>query len=223
MSGNSKSSKNTKSSNNTNSFTSLVFDGTAGYGKLMAVITFIFVLLLFLVAIYLVNRFLYKKEDVYDKNFTKGTVKDSTCTKYTNSDNNMKWDCSMNLLYNINNNDYVKNYHISSSTYYTPDTKIDLRYNKYDNKDITTDTYSNTFKGNIIIFIVSIILLASIIQLYSVFKWKVVAAATGAGSLAGSFASKVSGGVNNGNSVNYTNNGIVSGIIENTLRSNRII
>jgi len=220
------------------SFGQMALDGTAGYGQLITTVGFCFILFIFLLTVYLVNKYLYNKEDVYDNNYTQATVKDSKCTQYikkTENTSDMNWDCSMNLLYTINNKNYVKDHHINSTTYYSPNTQIDLRYNKYDYNNITTDTYSNDFKGNVIIFIVFIFLILSSVSLYSVYKWKIVAAATGAGSLAGSVASKISGGINSGNNGNsgnsgndvtnglISNNGIVSNIIQNTLRGNRIL
>lgn len=203
MSGTSKSVNNLNNSDNTNSLTSMGIDGLAGYAKFKAVISVFITFFIFCITSRL-GYYIYKKEDIYENNLTKGRVQDSTCTKYSSNNNN--WDCSMNLLYNINNNDYVKNnYHINSSTYYAPNTQIDLRYNKYDNRDITTDTFTNHFKGGLVIFIGFFIFMMSLIYLYTVFTWKIVAVASGAGDLAGSIASSISRGINPGYNSGYNN------------------
>jgi hypothetical protein len=180
-------------------FSTMAIDGVAAYAKFNALIGVFITFIIFCCTSYIGYYYFYNKEDIYDNNFTKGTVKDSTCTKYRNNtknSNDISWDCSMNLLYNINNNEYVQNYHTNSSTYYSPGSNIDLRYNKYNNNDITTDTYSNHFKGSVIMFIGFFLLLLSLIYTYSVFTWKIVAVTSGASTLAGNFASSINKGLN---------------------------
>jgi len=192
---------NTNNTNNTDNNNSGIindlYNTSAAVGKFKATVTFVFLLFVFICILFLVNHFLYNKEDIYDNNLIKGTVKDSTCTKNSNNSNNsnnINWDCSTNILYNINNIDYVKkNFHTNSSTYYYPDSKIDLRYNKYDHNNITDNTYSNNFYGNVIIFFSFIILLLSGIQLISVYMFKPLAAASGAGAIAGTVVGATSG------------------------------
>lgn len=178
------------------------YSGTAMYGKFISVRNFLIVLIIYIIVIFAVNKLLYEKQDIYEENYIKGTVKDSTCKKIIKDVKNsstINWDCSMNILYNINNINYEKkNHNITSDTYYDPNSNINLRYSKYDKNDITENTWSYDYWGNIIILFSSIILLFSFINLISVFLFPSAAAATGAASLGGTVAQGISSGWNSG-------------------------
>jgi hypothetical protein len=183
-----------ESSDNTNSLSSMFMSGAIGYARFRAVGS-VFMTFIVCCILSFIGYYIYNNEDAYDNNFTKGKVNHGTCTKY---DNNAFWDCSMNLSYNINNNKYDKDFRTNSFTYYGPGSFIDLRYNKHDNNDITNDTYSNRFKGSIIIFVGIILLMMSLAYLYSVFTWDIVAVSDSAGNIAGNIASSISRGINSG-------------------------
>jgi hypothetical protein len=137
-----------------------------GYGGSDSSLTNFFITsTIFCILSYISYYIIYIKEDVYDNNFTKGIVKNSRCIR----DIDNKYNCSMTLSYNINNNEY-DTYHLTNSyTYYSPGSLIDLRYNKYDYKNITTDTYSNSFKGGIVMFFGFFMLIISLTFLYHMF------------------------------------------------------
>ena len=178
------------------------YKGTAMYGTFLAGKNFIISLLIFIGIIFLVNYVLKTNEDIFGNNFITGKIKESTCKKFIKdprNSSNINWDCSMNILYNINNINYEKkNHNITSDTYYDPNSNINLRYSKYDKNDITENTWSYDYWGNIIILFSSIILLFSFINLISVFLFPSAAAATGAASLGGTVAQGISSGWNSG-------------------------
>jgi hypothetical protein len=109
-------------------------------GKMEAIfdiILGIFVGIIFLcIAIYL-----FISTDVYD-NHTKGTVQNSLCKKMFSKKD--KWDCSFNILYNIDNTEYLKNnVNTNSRIRYIDGNSIDLRYNPNNKNEITTTTWTN--------------------------------------------------------------------------------
>jgi len=174
---------------------------SASYGKFMAIGSFIFTVILFIIAIIVVNYFFYNKEDLYGEKIIKGKIKDSTCNRYiTNSGDNknsstVNYDCNMNISYNIDNIEYEKkNFVINSTTYYNKDSMIDLRYNKNNPNDITEKTLSYDSLGNIILLIFFIIMFLSGINLIVVLMFKPAAAASGIASLGGTVASGISRG-----------------------------
>jgi hypothetical protein len=183
-----------ESSDNTNSLSSMFMKGAVGYARFRAVGSVIVTFLIFCI-LSSIGYYIYNIEDAYGNNFTKGKVNQGTCTKY---DKNAFWDCSMNLSYNIDNNKYDKDYKTTSFTYYGPGSLIDLRYNKHDKTDITTDTFNNRLKGSIFIFVGFILLMFSLGYLYSVFAWDIVAVSDSAGNIAGNIASSISRGINSG-------------------------
>jgi hypothetical protein len=187
------------------SFFNAGYSGTAMYGKFIAIKNFIIILIIYIIVIFSVNSFLYNKEDIYGENIIKGKINDSTCKKYTNYSSNSNsngttnWDCSLNIAYNIDNTNYEKkNHKTNSSTYYSPNSIVDLRYNKYDKNDINLDTWSYDYWGNIIILFSSIIFILAAINLISVFLFPPAAAATGAAALGGTVAHGISSGWNSG-------------------------
>ena len=111
--------------------------------------------------------YLYNKEDVYANNFTKGKVINSICRRKFNN-----WECNLNLSYIIDNNEYTQQINTKSFKYYYPRELIDLRYSKYDNKNITLDTLTINLKLAIVIFFGFISLIMSFIFIYSVFTGK---------------------------------------------------
>ena len=81
-----------------------LYNTTAALGKFKATVTFIFILFAFICILFLVNHYLYNKEDIYDNNLIKRTVKDSTCTKNSNNSNNsnnINWDATSNIKLDI--------------------------------------------------------------------------------------------------------------------------
>jgi hypothetical protein len=185
------------------SFFKAGYKGTAMYGTFLAVKNFIIALLIFIGIIFLVNYILKNNEDIFGNNFIKGKIKESKCNKYINdlrNSSNINWDCSMNIYYKINNIDYEKkNHYINSNKYYAPNEDIDLRYSKYDNNDITENTWSYNFIGNIVILLFFIILFFSIINLITVVLFPEAAAASGAASLGNTVAQGIGSGLNPGN------------------------
>lgn len=188
------------------SFLNAGYNGSAIYGKIIAIQNFIGFLILYIIVIFSVNHFFYKKEDIYGENIIKGKINESICRKNTtfttSSDRNTmttNYDCSMNISYNIDNINYdKKNHKTYSTTYYPPNSIVNLRYNKYDKNDITTDTWSSNFIGNIIIIFFSIILIISLISTINVFLFQPAAAATGAASLGNTISHGISSGWNQG-------------------------
>jgi hypothetical protein len=127
----------------------------AKIGAIFEIISGIFIGIIFLcIAIYF-----FRSTDVYGDNNIKGTVQNSLCKKMYSKKN--KWDCSFNILYNIDNTDYLKNnINTNSSIIYIDGNSIDLRYNPNDKNDITTTTWTNTTLAYIflILSLLSIIL-----------------------------------------------------------------
>jgi hypothetical protein len=98
--------------------------------------------------------YLFRKEDEYGNNNIKGTVKNSLCTEYKTKKNRIKYDCSLNIQYNIDNIQYSNSNFKSnnSSKKYIDGETIDLRYNPNDKTKITDNTLTN--KTLAIIFMV---------------------------------------------------------------------
>lgn len=188
------------------------YKGTAMYGTFLAGKNFIISLLIFIGIIFLINYVLKTNEDIFGNNFITGKIKESTCKKIIKdprNSSNINWDCSMNIEYKINNIDYKKeNHYTNSNKYYSSNSDIDLRYSKYDNNDITENTWSYGFIGNIVIFIFFIIFFFSTINLITVLLFPQAAAATGAASLGNTVAQGIGSGLNpvNGHGWNNNNN-----------------
>ena len=186
------------------------YKGTAMYGTFIAGKNFIIALLIFIGVIFLVKYIINNNEDIFGDNFIKGKIKESTCKKYIKDPRNssfVNWDCSMNIEYKINNIDYKKeNHYTNSNKYYASNSDIDLRYSKYDNNDITENTWSYNFIFNIFILFFFIILFFSTINLITVFLFPQAAAATGAASLGNTVAQGIGSGFNTGNGWNNNNN-----------------
>jgi hypothetical protein len=90
-----------------------------------------------------VSIYLFRKEDVFGNNNIKGTVKNSLCTKHYSRKGRTDWDCSFNILYNIDNKEYLKssndlNELDNSTLKYTDGDSINLRYNPNNKNNITT-------------------------------------------------------------------------------------
>jgi cytochrome b subunit of formate dehydrogenase len=118
---------------------------------------------------------MYNTNDVYGENKIKGTVKDSLCNSHKNNNNkSIEYDCSFNILYNIDNTDYKKHMDTYNTNNYSNGQQIDVRYNTYDKNDITTNTFSNQKIGVIVFFIGFVILIISGIYLYVLLKYKYV-------------------------------------------------
>jgi Protein of unknown function (DUF3592) len=175
--------------NSETSFTSIAIDGAATYAKFRAVWGIIITFFIFCLTTYF-GYSIYSTEDIYGSNVINGKVKDSTCTRnykydentYNNNyryDKNTQdaYDCSFNVLYNIDNNEYLKNQHTNNSMYYNPGSSVSLRYNKNDKTDVTMDTFTNSFKGKLIMFIGLFLLIGSLIYLYVIFNYKSIAVA----------------------------------------------
>jgi hypothetical protein len=160
----SKNNNNTNNTNNTNNANNTNNTTAVSNARSEALNKFFITLIIFCILSYLAY-YIYKTEDIYGNNFIKGRIINSTCIK----DYNNRYDCNIDLLYNIDNNEYVGKNHTNSNTYYIPGSIIDLRYNKYDKKDITTNTDTNSFKAGIIMFFGLLLLLLSLKYLYNVF------------------------------------------------------
>ena len=90
-----------------------------------------------------ISIYLFRTEDAYGNNKIKGTVKNSLCNKHYTRKNRIYWDCSFNIMYNIDNNEYLKSSNDldnldNSKKKYTDGDLIDLRYNPNNKNDITT-------------------------------------------------------------------------------------
>lgn len=186
-----------KSADNTNSIASMAYDAAAAYARLRASIGLFITFIIFCITLS-IGYGLYKKEELYENNLTKGIVQNSICGREIQN----RYDCSINLLYNIDNNEYAQNYRTSSTKNYSPGELIDLRYNKNNKNDITTDTSNSRWSGIMIMIFGLFLLIIISLYTYSVFTWKIVAVADTASNLAGNFASSI--GFNNGMRRNNT-------------------
>lgn len=169
------------------------YDGTATFGRLYGYFNF-FIGFIFFIVIMIIGYWFYNSEDVYEKNYVKGTIlKDSSCNMVQEK-NNKTYDCSLNIQYNIDNTEYLKkNFLIyDSGKKYYPSDIIDLRYSNKDKYDITNRLWTNKSIGSIIMIIALIILICISINLYLVRNSKEYAAATGTAFLAGTVTSSIS-------------------------------
>jgi len=181
------------SMDNSSDIGTMLYDGAAEISRWRALIGVIITFIIFCFTSGMAY-YIYNNEDVYENNFIKGKVKDSTCIRDIH---NNTWDCNMKFLYNINNNEYTQNHRTNNSTYYSPGALIDLRYNKHDPNDITTDTLSKGFKAGMLMFFGLFVLMLALLHYYSVTTWKILAVADTAGSIASSITSSISCVFNN--------------------------
>jgi len=126
--------------------------------------------------------YLFKKEDEYGNNKIKGTVINSLCTQYKTKKNRNNWDCSLNIQYNIDNNQYLKNnYDLENSTKkYNNGDSIDLRYKTDDKNVITHQTYSNKTLAIILMVISFFLIVIPVVWYILLTKSKNLATAAGA-------------------------------------------
>lgn len=140
----------------------------AKYAQFQAGIFLFIAIIIFCVTTYFSYN-INKSTDVYGNNKIIGIVKDSQCTSYyaTKKSNIPTYNCNFNILYNIDNKDYIKKMNTNEYTNYTNNKVVNLRYNPNDKNDITTITINNS-NSNLskIIFTIGIIfLIAAIIWL----------------------------------------------------------
>lgn len=147
----------------------------AGYSQFKAGIGLVIAFFIFIFTTYY-GYTMYNTYDVYGENKIKGTVNDSKCNSYKNNNKSIEYDCSFNILYNIDNSNYKKHMDTYSTNNYSNGQQIDIRYNTYDKNDITTNTFSNQKIGVVAFFIGFFILIISGIYLYILLKYKYVAA-----------------------------------------------
>ena len=126
---------------------------------------FLFIAIIIFCATTYFSYKIYKTTDIYGNNKVTGIVKDSQCTSYyaTRKSKVKSYDCSFNILYNIDNKDYIKKMNTNENTNYTNNKVINLRYNPNDKNDITTFTVNNSNLSKIIFTIGIFILIAAII------------------------------------------------------------
>lgn len=97
--------------------------------------------------------YLFRTEDEYGNNNIQGTVKNSLCKESKAKKNRIKYDCSLNIQYNIDNIQYSNSNFKSnnSSKKYIDGDTIDLRYNPNDKTKITDNTLTNKTLATILI------------------------------------------------------------------------
>jgi flagellar basal body-associated protein FliL len=134
--------------------------------------------------------YLFKKEDEYGNNKVKGTIINSLCTEHKTRKNRIKWDCSLNIQYNIDNIQYSNNNFKSDNSRkkYIDGDSIDLRYNPNDKTKITDNTFTNKTLAIILIIASIFIIVIPIVWYFLVTKNKTLATVSSSLTVAGAGA-----------------------------------
>jgi hypothetical protein len=83
---------------------------------------------------------------------TIGKVKDSICKSY-----DKYFDCSLNIIYKIENKEYQNKLKTYNNTNYKPDDSINIKYNKQNENKIILDEEEKVYTTWIIISIILVI------------------------------------------------------------------
>ena len=154
-----------------------IYTGISEYGKIMAIIKSIFVtiigIIFIIIGIYLVRR------KIVRTSFVSGTIIDSPTCFENGGSNNINWDCSIIVSYNINGKDYKIPLNTSGRTHYLSNEKVDLYYDPNNISDIDIGSDDTHPIGYIIIFVTILLIIISIVWAILANKYKSIAAAEG--------------------------------------------
>ena len=147
------------------------------YGSFRAHLAAIFITIIGIVLIVLCIKGIISSNKY--NNTTVATIIDADCNKI-NTEDTIKYNCSLDVNYTIDNTKFENNINTTSSYKYKVGDTLNLGYNKNDKNDISLDFKIIRWVSIIGIILITMIMIGTYANLYIVRKNKTIAGVEGA-------------------------------------------
>jgi hypothetical protein len=178
------SGQNNSGQNNFGQIANVAYEGAAMYGQFEAVMMGISGTIVVLI-LYYVSYIVYKNTIKYNNTPINSTITAVDCTENKSSKGEITYYCNLTVTYTVNNINYSNKLIVEGTKRYNIKENISIKYNTSDPNEIMVDTIvTNKYMSYFICCCAFILCLCLYTYIYFIFRYKSIAAVTGAVSLA---------------------------------------